>query len=135
MLGNSREDLGIVIRDRRKSMGLSMHELSEKSGVSYGALQSIEAGKSNPRNDTIEALLNALGLSPSDLYGLPSPSAALSVTVVTGPLTASDCAAILLRISEVSPERRAVVLGILFDDASLVPTTMTDVARLLSTIG
>lgn len=59
----------------------------------------------------------------------------LSKKAIKGPLTAKDCASILSRFADISPERRAVVLGILFDDASLVPESPAGLLQLLSTIG
>lgn len=135
MLGNSREELGKLIRDRRKAQALSLHELAERSGVSYNTLQQIESGKSNPRTDTLEAIFKVLNITASDAFGDPNPSRRLSPSAIPGPLSATDAAAILVQLSNVSPERRAVVLAILFDDSSLVPATLADLARLLSTIG
>lgn len=58
----------------------------------------------------------------------------LSASAIPGPLTPADCAAVLLQLAEVSPERRAFVLGVLFDDASIVPDSLAgDLPRLLST--
>lgn len=119
MLGNSREDLGKLIRDRRKALGLSIQELAEGSGVSYGALQSIESGKSNPRTDTLEAIFGVLNITAADAFGEPSPSKALSPLAVSGTLTASDFALVIQRLADVSPERRALALAILFDDTSI----------------
>jgi transcriptional regulator with XRE-family HTH domain len=135
VLGNSREELGKLIRDRRKALGLSIHELADQSGLSYNAIQFIESGKSNPRTDTLEAIFGVLNITATDAFGKPTPSKALSPRAISGPLSATDGALILYQLAEVSPDRRAVVLGILFDDASLVPESLPGLLRLLSTIG
>lgn len=129
-------EIGDKIRRFRKERGLTQSDLADRSGVSFRGLQDIEIGKRTPRADTLEMLAQALGVSPGALLVDVGPSAsALSSTAIQGPLTPSDFAAILVQIANISPERRAVVLGILFDDASLVPESMADLSAALSTIG
>ena len=128
-------EIGDKIRRLRKERGLTQSDLADRSGVSFGAIQNLEAGKRTPRADTIEMLAQALDVSPNKLLGEVIPSGAtLSASAIPGPLTPADCAAVLLQLAEVSPERRAFVLGVLFDDASIVPDSLAgELPRLLST--
>lgn len=134
MLGNTWKRVGRLIQERREKQGLSQRILAESAGVGVVTLHAIEAGKSSPRIDTLEALCTVLGITPADIWGPPKESANLSASAIPGPLTPADCAAVLLQLAEVSPERRAFVLGVLFDDASIVPDSLAgDLPRLLST--
>ena len=116
MLGNSKERIGQDLRERRKAMGLSLHDLAEKSGVSYGALQAIESGKSNPQIDTLEAICMVLGLTPSDIWHKQQSGVSLSPTAIHGPLSAADGALILARLASATPAQRAMALTILFEE-------------------
>lgn len=100
-------------------MGLSLHDLAEKSGVSYGALQAIESGKSNPQIDTLEAICTVLGLAPSDIWIRQRSSRVVTPAAIPGPLSAADGAVILARIAELKPAQRAFLLAMLFSDRSL----------------
>lgn len=128
-------EIGAKIKRFRKERGLTQGDLADRSGVAFRSIQDIELGKRTPRADTIEMLAQALGVSPNKLLGEVIPSGAtLSASAIPGPLTPADCAAVLLQLAEVSPERRAFVLGVLFDDASIVPDSLAgDLPRLLST--
>lgn len=54
---------GLKIKQLRKGQGLSFAELSDISGLSLSYLNEIEKGKKYPREDKIEALANAFGVS------------------------------------------------------------------------
>lgn len=56
----SQWSLGRALRRRRIDSGLTLDVLSERSGVSVRTIYSIEHGLSEPRFDTINAVLIAL---------------------------------------------------------------------------
>lgn len=63
-----REALGAAIRDRRKSMSLTLSNVSEKTGVSLGYLSQIELGKNSASIETLYRICLALGIKMSDLF-------------------------------------------------------------------
>lgn len=61
---------GDFINQRRKSLGMSIDELVEKSQIPKGTVSKITSGIStNPTLNTMEALCSALGCSISDAIG------------------------------------------------------------------
>lgn len=50
-----------IVEDFRKEQGLSMNELSKRSGVPYSTLAQIEKGKCVPQIVTYEKIMDALG--------------------------------------------------------------------------
>lgn len=61
---------GQRLRERRAELGLSLRELGQRAGVSAQAIVHAEADRSLPKVDTLEALAQALGVSPCWLaYG------------------------------------------------------------------
>ncbi len=50
------------IKDRRKLLRLSQSEVATRAGISLPGLQNIETGKSSPSINTLESILNVLGL-------------------------------------------------------------------------
>ena len=52
------------LRDRRV---LTLHELEERSGVSYNTIWRLENGKTGAQPRTIRKLAAALGVEPEDL--------------------------------------------------------------------
>ena len=63
-----RESLGAVIRDKRKSMKLTLQQMSQRTGVSLGYLSQIELGKNSASIETLYRISLALGLRMSDLF-------------------------------------------------------------------
>lgn len=60
--------IGRILSDRRKSIGMSIDQLVEKSGVPRGTLTKILTGVSpNPSLETAKAITYALGLTLNDL--------------------------------------------------------------------
>ncbi len=51
-----------VIKDRRKVLGISQHDLAEMSGISLPTVKDIERGLANPSLSTISKLLDVLGM-------------------------------------------------------------------------
>ncbi len=61
------------ISDMRKDRGLSLDELSERSGVPKGTLSKISAGiTKNPSIDTIKAIVHSMGFTLDDLDETPT---------------------------------------------------------------
>lgn len=61
---------GMKLRQKRLTLGLSLKELSEKSGISISYLNEIEKGKKHPKKDKIESLSSALDISYDELVSL-----------------------------------------------------------------
>jgi transcriptional regulator with XRE-family HTH domain len=56
------EELGKIIRARRKVLNLTIGELSEYTGLSRTTISDIELGKTNPRLDKITEIFRFLNL-------------------------------------------------------------------------
>ena len=63
-----RESLGTAIRDRRKSLGFTLSNVSERTGVSLGYLSQIELGKNSASIETLYRICLALGIKMSELF-------------------------------------------------------------------
>jgi len=60
--------LGNAIRKRRKSMGLTLKELSDRTKISLGYLSQIELGKNSASIETLYKISVGLGLRMSELF-------------------------------------------------------------------
>jgi HTH-type transcriptional regulator/antitoxin HipB len=58
-------ELGLIIRDRRRKLGLSQSELAEKAGVGRQWLVAVEHGKARAEIGLVLRTLAALGLTLS----------------------------------------------------------------------
>lgn len=63
-----REALGQAIRERRKALGLTLSNLSDRTGVSLGYLSQIELGKNSASIETLYRICLALGMKMSELF-------------------------------------------------------------------
>lgn len=63
-----RESLGATIREKRKSLGFTLSNMSERTGVSLGYLSQIELGKNSASIETLYRISLALGIKMSDLF-------------------------------------------------------------------
>ncbi len=63
-----RESLGSAIRERRKALGFTLSNISDKTGVSLGYLSQIELGKNSASIETLYRICLALGIKMSDLF-------------------------------------------------------------------
>lgn len=61
------DGIGGRIRARRQALSLTQGELSEKSGLSTGALSQIERGLVSPTVRTLYTIADVLGMSPAQL--------------------------------------------------------------------
>ena len=55
-------DIGSIVRQTRKTQGLSGLALAERAGISRNTLGALEAGRGNVELNTLLALLDSLGL-------------------------------------------------------------------------
>ena len=131
MLESSEINIADVIRKHREKKKWTQAKLAAESTIPLRTIQGLESGKAEPRFETIRALALTLGLSTSDLFGETNPSKGLSADVFTSP-TLHDVSLILEQLANISPERLAVTLGVLFDDTSLIPESMSDLSHALS---
>jgi transcriptional regulator with XRE-family HTH domain len=61
--------VGREIRRRRRGLGWTLEDLSDKSGLSAHYLSNLENDKRDPSLSTIAAVSRALGTTPADLLG------------------------------------------------------------------
>lgn len=62
------ERLGKFIRERRKSLGLTLAQMSERTGVSLGYLSQIELGKNSASIETLYRICLGFGIRMSELF-------------------------------------------------------------------
>ena len=55
-------DIGTIIKERRTQLKLSQQDLAEFAEVGIATVKDIERGKGNPSLQTLQKLLNVLGL-------------------------------------------------------------------------
>lgn len=63
-----RENLGKVLRDRRKGMDLTLAQLSDRTKVSLGYLSQIELGKNSASIETLYKICLGLSIKMSELF-------------------------------------------------------------------
>jgi DNA-binding response OmpR family regulator len=63
-----REALGAAIRERRKSLGLTLAQMAQRTNVSLGYLSQIELGKNSASIETLYRISLGLGLKMADLF-------------------------------------------------------------------
>ena len=63
-----RESLGTVIRERRKSLGLTLAQMAQRTGVSLGYLSQIELGKNSASIETLYRISLGLGTKIAELF-------------------------------------------------------------------
>lgn len=56
------EQIGTIIKERRKELGINQQELADLAGVGINSLVAIERGKGNPSLKTLLRILDVLGL-------------------------------------------------------------------------
>ena len=68
------EDIGRIIRQKRKSDGLTLEEAAAVCGVSYAFLSALENGKETVRLNKVLQVINCLGIElDARLRGWASP--------------------------------------------------------------
>jgi CheY-like chemotaxis protein len=69
-----REQLGTVIRERRKALGLTLADMAKRTNVSLGYLSQIELGKNSASIETLYRIALGLRVRVADLFqSLQSP--------------------------------------------------------------
>ncbi|CAN5388604.1 hypothetical protein BH10PLA2_BH10PLA2_13270 [soil metagenome] len=63
-----RESLGAAIRERRKSLSLTLAQMAQRTNVSLGYLSQIELGKNSASIETLYRISLGLGVKMSDLF-------------------------------------------------------------------
>lgn len=59
------KEIGIILKERRKSLKITQFDLADIAGVSVRSLRDIEKGKTNPELETLLNLCKVLGLEIS----------------------------------------------------------------------
>ena len=66
--------IGQRVRERRMALGLSQENLAHAAGLSWGAVQRLEAGKIvDPHYSTLEGIAHTLGTTVAELVGEKEP--------------------------------------------------------------
>lgn len=69
MTENQAAQLGMLLRERRRELQLTVRQLSALSGLQLGTISGLESGKIlAPQSDTIAALAEPLQMSVTDLF-------------------------------------------------------------------
>lgn len=55
-------DIGKIVQERRKELGLKQQDLAEMANVTIKSIYAIENNKGNPTIDVISKVFNVLGL-------------------------------------------------------------------------
>ena len=58
----TQEDIGKVIKERRKKLGVNQQTLADLSDIAVNTVVAIERGEGNPKLNTLLTILNTLGL-------------------------------------------------------------------------
>lgn len=61
----NKTEIGYIIQQRRDSLAINQENLSEMTGITTKTIYLIESGKGNPSVDTLNKLLDVLGLEIS----------------------------------------------------------------------
>ncbi|MEV1130713.1 helix-turn-helix domain-containing protein [Agromyces sp. NPDC049794] len=69
-------DIGLRLREARKSRGMSLRSVAQSLGVSASLVSQVETGKTQPSVSTLYALVNHLGISLDDVMGVAVKEAA-----------------------------------------------------------
>ena len=56
------KEIGIIIKERRKHLGVNQQTLANLAGVGLNTLVAIERGEGNPQLGTLLTILDTLGL-------------------------------------------------------------------------
>lgn len=81
-----------ALKARRKALGLSLREVSERSGVSHAAIGHLESGRNGMLLQNLDALATALGLRLKVELEEPGVDRLRSLLVNAEALSASDLA-------------------------------------------
>lgn len=99
MLLRTSLDLGAIIRDRRRNLGLDQGDLASQVGVSRKWIIDVEKGKPRAEIGLILRTLESLGLS----LAVDPASPTTSLNSLAPPVIAPDIDQILERTSQMKP--------------------------------
>ena len=69
------QEIGNLIKKRRQSLKVNQQELSDLAGIGINTLVAIERGQGNPKLETLQSVLDTLGLQIDIcLKEIPTPS-------------------------------------------------------------
>ena len=58
----TQQEIGNIIKERRKKLGINQQTLADLAGVGINTLVAIERGEGNPQLSTLLTILDTLGL-------------------------------------------------------------------------
>lgn len=101
-------EIGIIIRNRRKELGLSQEQLSEKVGVSYQQIQRYENGGSMLNVENVQRVAKALAIPVTQFF---EDSMCPSVDKDASAISTSDEKALLKHFKQIenNPDRQTVI--------------------------
>jgi len=78
--------IGPRVRERRVALGLSQERLAAEAGLTWSAVQRLEAGKvADPHYSTLSGIAHVLGTTVAELVGEEEPALPLDEAPETGP--------------------------------------------------
>lgn len=81
----SPEELGTILRQRRKLAGITQRDLAALSELGVHTLSDLESGKGNPTLEVLSRVCGVLGLeirlTPRQIAGIPSSEADPEATI------------------------------------------------------
>lgn len=103
-------EIGKIIREKRKALGLSQEQLSEKVGVSYQQIQRYENGGSMLNVENIQRIADALSIPITHFF--EGASLQQSLTEPATSIFNTDEKVLLKHFRQISenPDRQAVML-------------------------
>ncbi|MFD8565498.1 helix-turn-helix domain-containing protein [Streptomyces sp. NPDC059639] len=112
MIGAASPSFAAVLRDMRVARGMTLEDLSEKSGVSDRSIGNMERGHTlAPRRRTVAALVDAMGLTTDERRMLTLLAQASRSPVPAPGAAPASGAAIAAARSAVPPRRPPVFVG------------------------
>jgi transcriptional regulator with XRE-family HTH domain len=101
-------EIGVIIRNRRKELGLSQEQLSEKVGVSYQQIQRYENGGSMLNVENVQRVAKALAI-PVTLFFEESVCPTIDNDSSTTSVTDEKTLLKHFKQIENNPDRQAVI--------------------------
>ncbi|MDD2367618.1 MAG: helix-turn-helix transcriptional regulator [Desulfuromonadaceae bacterium] len=101
-------EIGVIIRNRRKELGLSQEQLSEKVGVSYQQIQRYENGGSMLNVENVQRVARALSIPVTLFFEDTKKPVAVNDSIV---ISSTDEKTLLKHFKQIesNPDRLAVI--------------------------
>src|SRR5215208_1399138 len=113
--------LGQRVKERRTALGFSQEHVAHQAGLSWAAVQRLEAGKiADPHYSTLSAIAHALGTTVAELVGEEAAVVPLAEASETGPSgqsaprsrpTASGYLTVRRNLEELTEDQRLEILA------------------------